>query len=74
MNTVEIGGRVRRLVFGIDRHVGVAKRHAVEMSAGQSIRLVPRIQSGGELLHFERQGDPVHRASDELQTGSSVNA
>jgi hypothetical protein len=30
--------------------------------------LVLRIQPGGEPLHFERQGDPVHRASDEMQT------
>jgi len=74
MNTVEIGGGIERLVLGIDRHIGGGKRHAVEPPASQSIRLVLRIQPGGEPLHFERQGDPVHRASDELQTASSVKA
>src|SRR5258707_12105522 len=61
-NAVEIGGRVGRLPFGIDRHIGIRERNAMESPTGEPIRPILRIQPRDEPLHLPRQIELVHDA------------
>ena len=67
MHAVEIGGGIGRLAFGIDRHVGLAERHAVESTTGKPVGVDLRIQPSGEPFHFSRQVDRVHGAPHEMR-------